>query len=72
MLLRFCLEWFKAVRRSKKGVELTVQLIVVMIILLALLVFLLIFFTGQSTKLTELWNSLVGGGIEEAEKMGGP
>lgn len=51
--------------RSKKGIQLTMQLIVVVIILLVLLVFLLVFFTGQGGKLSDMWNSLVGGAINQ-------
>ena len=42
-----------------------IQVIVVVIILLVLLVFLLVFFTGQSGKLTGLWDSLVGTSINQ-------
>ena len=50
---------------GKKGIELTMQVIVVVIILLLLLVFLLVFFTGQSSKLTGLWENLVGQSVNE-------
>jgi len=46
---------------------LPMQIIVVVIILLVLLVFLLIFFTGQSGKLTGLWDSLVGTSINQTQ-----
>ena len=52
---------------NKKGIELPMQIIVVVIILLVLLVFLLIFFTGQSGKLTGLWDSLVGTSINQTQ-----
>jgi hypothetical protein len=57
---------------GKKGIELPIQIIVVIIILLALLVFLLVFFTGQGTKLTSLWDSLVSGSINQTQALGGP
>jgi len=53
--------------RGKKGIELPMQIIVVVIILLVLLVFLLIFFTGQSGKLTGLWDNLVGTSINQTQ-----
>ena len=58
--------------KSRKGIELTMQVVVIVIILLVVLAFLLIFFTGQGTKLTEMWNAMVSGGIGEAEKLAGP
>jgi flagellar basal body-associated protein FliL len=54
-------------KKNKKGIELPMQIIVVVIILLVLLVFLLIFFTGQSGKLTGLWDSLVGTSINQTQ-----
>jgi ABC-type sulfate transport system permease component len=53
--------------KNKKGIELTMQVIVVIIILLLLLVFLIIFFTGQSGKLTGIWDSLVGTSINQTQ-----
>ncbi|MEM2954639.1 MAG: hypothetical protein QW625_01645 [Candidatus Nanoarchaeia archaeon] len=50
---------------NKKALELPMQVIVIVIILLALLVFLLVFFTGQGNKLTNLWDNLVGSGINQ-------
>lgn len=57
---------------NKKGIELTMQVIVVVIVLLLLLVFLLIFFTGQSSKLTGLWDNLVGTSIEQVNATTAP
>jgi len=56
---------------NKKGIELPIQVIVVVIILMALLVFLLVFFTGQSGKLTMLWENLVSGSINQTQALGG-
>lgn len=53
--------------KGKKGVELTMEVIVVIIVLLALLVFLLVFLTGQGTKLTGLWENLVGTSINQTQ-----
>lgn len=54
-------------KKNKKGIELTMQVIVVVIILLVLLVFLLVFFTGQSGKLTGLWENLTVTKINETQ-----
>ena len=53
--------------KNKKGIELTMQVIVVIIIMLVLLIFLLVFFTGQGNKLTDLWQNLVTGSINQTQ-----
>lgn len=58
--------------KNKKGIELTMQMIVVIIIMLALLVFLLVFLTGQSGKLTALWENLVGSSISQTQSATQP
>lgn len=58
--------------KSKKGIELTMQVIVVIIIMLALLVFLLVFLTGQGGKLTMLWENLVGTSIDQTQQATQP
>jgi ABC-type sulfate transport system permease component len=58
--------------KSKKGVQMTMQMIVVIIILLILLAFLIIFFTGQGDKLTTIWNSMVSDSITQTKQSVGP
>ena len=52
--------------KSKKGIELTMQLVVVIIILLVILAFLLIFFIGRGQWLSETWDALVGGALNQS------
>ncbi|MGC8885447.1 MAG: hypothetical protein ACP5KK_03080 [Candidatus Nanoarchaeia archaeon] len=43
------------------------EVIVIVIVLLALLLFLLVFFTGQGSKLGNMWDYLVGKGVNETQ-----
>ena len=58
--------------KSKKGLQLTMQLIVVIIILLVVLVFLIVFLTGEGGRLTTLWQNMVGESINETQAAVGP
>ena len=53
--------------KNKKGIQLTMEVIVIVIVLLALLLFLLVFFTGQGSKLGNMWDYLVGRGVNETQ-----
>jgi len=58
--------------KSKKGIQLTMQMIVIIIMLLVLLAFLIVFFTGQGDKLTNMWNTLIGESITQTKQAVGP
>ena len=54
---------------NKKGITMTFEVIIAIIILLLLAVFLIVFLTGQGTKLTSLWESIVAGGLNQTRQI---